>query len=329
MEDIVDYNFFQPGLGKLLNHPQHIKKMLNGNVVGPIHVDIFANNTCNFSCKYCCFGKYFEHGKRDGIELELNDFTHAIDVLSQYGLKAVTFSGGGNPIMWKYFDEGVDYVKEKGLKMSLITNGPMSLAKTETLAKFDWIRISIQSLNHAVKVCEFDLIPDNVRKSMSYIIFDQRTLNSIEKLGQWAKETNTVIRVAPMRPCSQEWMLKVKEQVDKAGKPLLFFDKPSGVPGGCYFAWIRGAIDWKGQYLPCPSIELSPESFGKIPEDFPVCHVRDLEEWLINNRARDMGYRCSHCNCGKPTNDYMDKIMKKELEINMEYHTEVDDVEFV
>jgi len=313
----LNQNTFAPGLNKLIHHQEHLAKIERREVVGPINIDIWPNNTCNFNCKYCCFGEYFNGHKRDGVELELDDFCHAIDILQKYGLKAVSFSGGGNPIMWKYFDDGVDYVHKRGLKLSLVTNGPMTLAKSETLSKFNWIRISIQSLNHA-KTCGFELIPDNVRKSMSYIIFDERTLKSIERLYEWAKGTNTIIRVAPMRPCSQEWVAKIRNEVARLGKPLLFFDKPSGAPQACYFAWIRGAITWEGKFLPCPSIELSPESFGKIPDDFARCHVRDLEEWLINNPPHDLGYRCSHCNCGKNTNNLIYQLMQP-----------IQDVEFV
>ena len=318
METDLNQMTYTPGLGKLVHHLPHLQKIQNREIVGPINVDVWPNNYCNFNCKYCCFGEYFNGHKRDGIELELEDFCIAIDTLKKYGLKSVSFSGGGNPILWKYFDEAIDYVdKIGGLKLSLVTNGPMKLAKPETLSKFAWIRISIQSLNHA-KTCGFELIPDNVRKSMSYIIFDDRTFNSIDNVYEWAKETNTIIRVAPIRPCNQEWSDKVGNKVNSLGKPLLFFDKPSGSPNGCYFAWIRGAIDWNGKYLPCPSIELSPESFGKIPETFPVCHVRDLEEWLVLNPPHDMGYRCSHCNCGKNVNNFVTSLFEK-----------VDDVEFV
>jgi organic radical activating enzyme len=311
----LNQNTFTPGLNKLVHHLPHLQKIQERKAVGPINVDVWPNNTCNFNCKYCCFGEYFKGHKRDGIELELDHFCHAIDVLQKYGLKSVSFSGGGNPIMWQHFDDGVDYVYKKGLKLSLVTNGPMTLAKPETLSKFNWIRISIQSLNHA-KTCGFELIPDNVRKSMSYIIFDQKTFNSIEKVSEWAKETDTVIRVAPIRPGTQEWSDKVGNEVNRLGKPLLFFDKPSGSPNGCYFAWIRGAITWEGKFLPCPSIELSPESFGKIPETFAVCHVMDLEEWLINNPPHDLGYRCSHCNCGKNVNNFIDNLMKKPEDVD-------------
>lgn len=313
--DDLNQNTFTPGLNKIIHHQEHLAKIERREVTGPIHVSFWPNNYCNFNCKYCCFGEYFKGHKRDGVELELEDFIVAIDTLKKYGLKACEFSGGGNPILWKHFDEGVDYAYNKGLNLSLVTNGPMNLANVNTLSKFSWIRLSMQSLNHA-KTCGFNLIPDNVRKSMSYIIFDERTLNSIAKVYDWAKETGTTIRVAPIRPCEQSWSDKVRDEVKKYGKPLLFFDKPSGSPQGCYFAWIRGAVDWKGQYLPCPSIELSPESFGKIPDDFPVCHVKDLEKWLIENPPHDMGYRCTHCNCGKEVNNFVHNLLQKVEDVN-------------
>jgi len=304
---------YKPGLHKLIHHQEHLAKIESRSVVGPIHVSVWPNNQCNFTCKYCCFANV----GRDTIQLSFEDFVTGVDALKKYGLKALEFSGGGNPIMWKHFIEGVDYAHSKGLKLSLVTNGPINMVKQEPLAKFTWIRISIQSPNHA-RTANIDYIPDGPRKSMSFIVFDERTLKAIGKLYDFAKGTGNIVRVAPIRPCEQSWADKVEEEVKKFGKPLLFFEKPSGSPQGCYFAWIRGAIDWNGQYLPCPSIELSPESFGKIPDDFPVCHVSDLEKWLINNPPHDLGYRCTHCNCGKEVNNYVHSLLQK-----------VEDVEFV
>ena len=310
---MTNNQLFAPGLNKLIHHQEHLGKIERKEVVGPIHVSVWPNNQCNFSCEYCCFAKT----GRDTVQLSYEDFVTGVDTLIKYGLKALEFSGGGNPIMWKYFNEGVEYAHSKNLKLSLVTNGPLDLVPQDTLGKFNWIRVSIQSPKHA-EITKMDYIPPWVRKSMSFIVFNSRTLGQIKDLYRFASETNNIIRVAPIRPTTEEWAGIVKEEVSKFGNPLLFFDKPNGSPDGCYFAWIRGAIDWNGKYLPCPSIELSPESFGKIPDDFPVCHVNDLENWLINNPPHDMGYRCTHCNCGKEVNNFIHNLVQK-----------IEDVDFV
>jgi organic radical activating enzyme len=307
-------NSFRPGISKLIHHQNHLSKLEKREIVGPLHVSVFPNNFCQLDCEYCCFKKT----ARNNEELSLTDFSIAVDVLTKYGLKALELSGGGDPLLWSYFKEAVYYAYDKGLKLSLVTNGiALRSIPQETLEKFTWIRPSVQSANYARKTA-MDWIPDNVKKSMSFIVYDDKSLKELEKLYAFAKETNTIIRVAPMRPCGELFAQKVEYEVTRLGKPLLFFRKEIGAPQGCYMLWIRAAIDWKGNFLPCPSVELSPEHFGLIPESFAVCKVTELEQWLIDNPVHDMGYRCSFCNCGKDTNDFIHNLL-----------TEVDDVDFV
>ena len=108
------------------------------------------------------------------------------------------------------------------------------------------------------------------------------------------------------------------EAYAKCRPPLMFFGKPSGQPKGCYMPWIRAAIDWNGNFITCTSPEMTPEAGANIPQDHELCKVENLEKWLKDNRPRDMGHRCSFCNCGKEINDYIHGVLQ-----------EVQDVDFV
>jgi hypothetical protein len=220
--------------------------------------------------------------------------------------------------LWSNFNSAVSYAHGKGLKLSLVTNGiALKDIPQETLGKFAWVRVSIRSAKYAARMA-MDWIPDNVRKSMSFVVDNEKALEEIGNLYKWASSNDTIIRVTPIRPTSQEWEKTVNDKVEEYGKPLLYFTKAYGVAQGCYMAWFRAAMDWKGNYLPCPSIEVTFENFGKIPDDFGLCKASELEEWLINNPVHDLGYRCSYCNCGKDINDYVHTLLKK-----------VEDVDFV
>ena len=305
---------YRPGLHKLIHHQDHLGKIERGEVVGPIHVSIFPNNFCQLDCPYCCFGET----SRTREELSYQDFISAINVLKRYGLKALEFSGGGDPLLWTAFPLAVRYGGVRNLKMSLVTNGlALKEIPQDVLKLFTWIRVSVQSAKYARSIA-MDYIPNNVKKSMSFIVHNLKRLEEVTKIYDFAKETHTVIRVAPNRPCTAEWEQTVLDEVNKFGYPLVAFKKESGTPLGCYMLWIRAAINWKGEFLPCPSIELSPEYAGKIPDTFGVCKINNLEQWLINNPPHDLGYRCSFCNCGKDTNDYIYNLKKS-----------VEDVDFV
>jgi hypothetical protein len=163
-----------------------------------------------------------------------------------------------------------------------------------------------------------DRIPENVRVNASYIMSNTQDTSIIGGLYSFAKEARIVLRIAVPRPSTPEREAQIEAIVNIYGDPLFFSRKEFGAPLGCYMAWVRGAIDWKGNFLPCPSMQLNEESEGLIPESFPLCHITELEEWLQNNRPRDLGYRCGFCNCGKENNDFIYRLFKG-----------VEDVEFV
>ena len=307
-----DVDRYKPGFKKLVHHLDHLKKIQNREVVGPIHLSVFPTNRCQLKCAYCGF----RNTKRNSDELSLEDYKIAIDTLQKYGLKATENSGGGDPLLWKHFSESTEYSHKKGLNLSLVTNG-LGLADIpkDVLKLYDWIRVSIQSTEYAENIA-FDYIPNNVEKTMSFIVHDENDIKELDRLYSFAKKKNIIIRVAPERPCSEEWANKVLSRVWELGNPLIGFEKNGNKPVGCYMAYIRAALDWNGYFIPCPSIEITPESTGIIPDSFKLCHATQIEEWLQNNRPHDLGYQCSFCNCGHDTNGLIYTLLEEIKDVN-------------
>ena len=301
-----DYSIYRPGLKKLIHHPLHLAKIQAGMAVSPLHLSVFPNNRCQLNCPYCCF----KDTERTPEELSYEDFSLAVQTLRDRGLMALEFSGGGDPLLWSHFEKAVSFAKSRNLKLSLVTNGiAIPDISRDILGMFDWIRVSIQSAKYLEKI-NFDYIPDGVKKSTSFIVHNNSALKELPDIYNVLKSKNLIVRVAPQRPCSLEFEEQVKKETDMYADRMLFFYKQYGSPKACYMIWVRAALDWRGNFLPCPSIELTPEHFGKIPEDFSVCKIENLAEWLDNNPPHDMGYRCSFCNCGKDTNDYIHDMLE-------------------
>jgi organic radical activating enzyme len=306
-----------PGAHKLVYHPEHLTRIKNGYITAPIHLSVWPNNKCQLRCSYCC-GKNVKEEDRQK-ELSLDEFKTAIDILGSYGLKAIEFSGIiGEPLLWKHFEEAVDYAYKKDIKMSLITNGlKLSEISNETLLKLEWIRVSLQSVSHAKQI-DFDNISDYTRVSCSFIVANEEAISKIKELYIFALETDVIVRIAVARPSTKEFEELVGKEVNKFGDPLFFSVKEFGTPLGCYMPYVRAALDWNGNFLPCPSMQLNVESEGCIPKDFSLCHINGMEDWLINNRPHDLGYRCKFCNCGYESNNFIYNLLNG-----------VEDVDFV
>lgn len=307
----MEFRIYKPGLHKLIHHLDHLKKMQAGQVVAPIHISIWPTVRCQCACAYCCC----RNEDRRQADLGWWEFIYAVDILVKYGTKALEFAGGGEPTLWPEFSRGVRYAAEKGLKVSLITNG-LSIERipSETLSLLDWVRVSLQNEDHARKV-DFDYIREYTQVSASVIY----TLgDDLSGLHRFVKKNHLITRIAIAQPSEENDAQVCRALVDTFGAPFFYSRKEPGQPAGCYMAWIRAAIDWRGCFLPCPTVMLAPGAEGKINDVFRLCHVSRLEEWLNNNPARDLGYTCAFCNCGKEHNDLIHDLI-----------TEVDNAEFV
>jgi organic radical activating enzyme len=304
-----------PGIHKFIHHLDHINNIVTSQVVAPLHVSIWPTIRCQLQCSYCCCRNI--DNRKEG-ELDIHDFRKTVSILSKYGTKAIEFSGGGEPLLWSYLDEGSKCVNEHNIKLSMITNGILlNNVKNDILKRFNWIRVSLQSYEHANSI-DYIKIKSLVKISGSYIYSEMSDLSIIEKLYNIAKDNDIIIRIAISQPNTIEFQNIVSKEVSKYSDRLFFSKKEQGPSLGCYMPWIRAAIDWRGNFLPCPSIQLNNTNEGYIPDNYVLCKMIDIEDWLINNRPRDMGFRCNFCNCGKEHNDFIHSILK-----------EVDDVEFV
>jgi len=302
---------YAPGAHKLVHHLQHLSKMRNGVIVAPIHVSVWPTKKCQFNCTYCCC-------RNDGgeEELALDEFEQAVEVLSFFGTKAIELSGGGEPLLWKHFEEAVKYISHM-VKVSLITNGlALSGVTEETLRRLQWIRISVVSMEQLENI-DIETLKKHTNVSLSYIVSGDR-MTMFPKLYAYSEKHSLVTRIATQKPSTPEVEAIVENTVNHYGSPFFFSHKEKGTPKGCYMAWIRAAIDWRGYFLPCPAIQTSPEYEGRIPKEFRLCHISKLVEWLANNTPRDLGFRCQYCSCGKENNDFVHNLLN-----------EVEDVDFV
>lgn len=143
------YNLEAPprevGLDKLYLHPQKISAITTGNfdITYPISVELTLTNFCNLDCIYCSDRELRSRQGEDSVFAPEYLEKLFLD-LAKGGTKGVTFEGGGEPTMYKYFDRVVKACKSAGLAAGLITNGTVKLSEV-ILKEFEWIRVSLDA----------------------------------------------------------------------------------------------------------------------------------------------------------------------------------------
>ena len=115
--------------------------------------NVYFNLTknCNLKCIYC-YANAGKTGIKDIKDQSLEFWIRTIDQLFDLNKNATINFTGGEPTIYKYFWNVIEYAKSKGLKSILITNG--SNSKDKDIQKyFDYfssIQVSIDSLREGI-----------------------------------------------------------------------------------------------------------------------------------------------------------------------------------
>lgn len=144
---------------KILGFPDKIKSFQTGTITAPIYVRIKPINRCSHACHWCVYSdgslrpkdrpdKHLQAGMHGQMKeqdtMPTSKALELLDDLASIGTKAVTFSGGGEPLLHKDIATIMRRTLDNNLGLSIITNGQqLSHDRAEVLYKASWVRVSM------------------------------------------------------------------------------------------------------------------------------------------------------------------------------------------
>lgn len=136
---------------KIFAHAEALSAIQNGERHAPIYIRIKPTNYCNHKCYYCSYADS-ELGLRDQVnhqdQIPWEKMQEIISDISDMGVKAVTFSGGGEPLLYPHIVETMKRILAAGIDLSIITNGQLLKdERAKVLAAAKWVRISFDAAN--------------------------------------------------------------------------------------------------------------------------------------------------------------------------------------
>lgn len=173
---------------KLLWHRDKIEAMLAGReTTGPINLEWDLSTTCNHNCSFCSFGTSESHGYRQQTWRHF-PYERAISLipeLSEAGVEAITFTGGGEPLMHPKAADIILAATRQGIKWGLVTNGFLLRDRVQELvagfARF--VRVSLDSGSdethrklHRPKVSQFETILENMAATIKRAAHQKRVV---------------------------------------------------------------------------------------------------------------------------------------------------------
>lgn len=160
---------------KIFAHAEALNKIGESKRIAPIYVRIKPTNYCNHKCYYCSYADN-ELGLRDSVnrqdQIPWEKMQEIISDLTDMGVKAVTFSGGGEPLVYPFIVETMQRILDAGIDLSVITNGQMLKGdRASVLTNAKWVRISFDSADadtyariRNLPLSAFNEVCDNIRE---------------------------------------------------------------------------------------------------------------------------------------------------------------------
>ena len=305
----------------------------NPSILNPLNIRIKPTNICNHSCWYCA---YRLGNLQLGKNMDKNDFIpldkmiEIIDDLDRMNVKAVTFSGGGEPFCYPFFLETLKKLSTTSIRFAALTNGSLLNGElAEIFANYGtWLRISLDGWDdesyakyRGVDYGDFSLLLKNMKSFMYLngncylgVCINVDKNNAPHLLYLVKKLKDAGVNSVKIAPClisnesekNNNYHFKIKnivrEQVDT------IIDTLSDTSFELYDSYHMQLKSFQKQYTYCPSIQIVPV----IGADLNVYSCQD-KAYNIDN-----GFLFSIKN--KSFNDAWYKNKENFFKINPENH---------
>ena len=163
---------------KIFHYQEKLDSLSQTNpiVKPPIHIRIKPTNVCNQNCWYCAYKVDNLQLGQDMVERDYipeQKMMQILDDCKEMGVKAITFSGGGEPFTYRYFLQTIQKLVQYDIAFASLTNGSRLKGEiAELFAKHaTWLRVSMDGWDDEsyakardVKVGEFSKILENMRE---------------------------------------------------------------------------------------------------------------------------------------------------------------------
>lgn len=157
----------------------------NGKIIIPDYPLMFfldLTQRCNLKCWFC-----YNEPSKERIDADFENIRKILNDMKQVGCEEVTYLGG-EPTIYKYFWDTLEYANSLGYEQCFVTNGQViDDGFAEKLSKFDGIEVGISF--HSIK----EDVQNAIAKSLQSYNRILRAIECLEKYNiRWYSQTSLV-----------------------------------------------------------------------------------------------------------------------------------------
>ncbi|MBI9109609.1 radical SAM protein [Maridesulfovibrio ferrireducens] len=249
----------------------------------PIHIRIKPTNICNHNCSYCAYrASDMQLGKDMVIKdkIPAKKMAEIVEDIIEMGVKAVTFSGGGEPFCYPHLAETAQALADGNVSIAALTNGSLLTGETAEIFahKGTWIRISMDGWDgpsyakyRSVPEDEFNKVLKNIENFKSLkgkcflganFIINKDNADHVFEMGQRLKDLG--VDSLKFSPCivsnsgkenndyHDPLFNKIKEQTQRVVADL------SDADFEVFDSYHRSEVFFNKEYNWCPYQQMQP-----------------------------------------------------------------------
>lgn len=274
---------------------QSNEAVICGNVI-PIHAQIVVTNKCNLCCSFC---SYSDRDKN--IEISFNELQWVLDILEERGCKALTWTGGGEPLMYPHINDVIKIAYDKGMVSGLVSNGELLDRLGDSTFGLVWCRVSCADDRNVPFLKIENAMKRNPRTewSLSYVVTTTPNYERLNSVIAFANSMNmTHVRVVGDL-CDMDNVLKmdeVRKHIVENDERVMWQERKFASLGNpvCHVSILRPVISPEGIF-PCCGVVYSINGQERRHIDkMRMGSIRDLPS-IIDQQKFFNGSICDRC----------------------------------
>lgn len=221
----------------------------------PYHVRVMPTNRCNMRCPECTYQNMDRK-----LSIPYKTLLSTTEKLVALGMRAVTITGGGEPLCYPHTQNYINYLCDAGIGVGMVTNGlGLREAHRPTIDSLEWCRIS-QGDHVPFYPENFTFLGgySRVKFGFSYLVGRNIKADNLCAVLRFAEENGfTHVRVVDsvVDDKKEELCSRVEPLISgRAGYGLVVY-QPTNHPrpgtGKCLISLLRPVLGPDGCLYPC------------------------------------------------------------------------------
>lgn len=255
-------------------------------------------------CIHCCF----KNRKDKNLSMPLEMYKSGMSQFHKLGTRAVEITGGGDPTLYEYINEILEFLHSLSFHIGVNTNG-LEAKRVDLWKLCDWVRISMNVFDYYEDIDISHIRNSGTKISTCYIWNQLSTFEILEKVVRWSNENKIPCRIAPdciipleKIDMSLETIFEMLNQFKNNEYVFLsdFNISTTRHNQNCFVHMIKPCFYTDGNVYACPSAELAYEHDSQIQAKTKICSWENILDFYTSSEAtKPKTIDCSYCKYAK------------------------------